>query len=60
MVYKPTMMEEAVKEWRDARQAVFDVPQSWWRHPNSMFPPGVLNRLSEAEDALFHLAKDIK
>jgi predicted nuclease with RNAse H fold len=45
-------IERAVKEWRDARQVIFDAPPT-------MLPRGWWKRLGNAEAALMALAREI-
>lgn len=48
----------AVAEWRDARQAFFDVPPIGM-DPKERFPREIWDRLGNAEDRLMQLARKI-
>lgn len=47
---------EAVREWRDAREAFFALPPLS-NDPKDRIPPEVMVRLGSAEDRLMQLAR---
>lgn len=49
-------LEDAVKEWRDARKAFFAVPPLG-NDPKARVPPEIMIRLGHAEDRLARLSE---